>query len=993
MRRPSLVACVLLAATWSRPSIAQEDAPDGEPEAPPPPEEGPTPSEETEAEVPVEETEEEPSDSINLTAPAQPGKGAIVGVVSQQEDGEPSMDTFVGVVGTNIAVLTDIDGSYRLDLPPGKYTIQIVAELRRPLRSSVLVVTKGKLTRLDAKVENEKDEPEPAVETVVEIEPASVQSLLLERQRSAAAGDSVGRAEITKANDRNAAEAARRVVGANIEGSRFLFVRGLGERYTNALLDGFPLPSPEPDRQAVPLDLFPSQILDSLTVVKTFTPDVPGDFAGGSVRIATRRIPSSLVLAGSVSTGFNTNASFAQNLSHGGGSFDWLGIDDGTRALDDGIPDVKIDNGLDDGKGGTFSNDEVRQLGKLVNSSLGAYRSIGVPNLSANVVAADSFALGDWGRLGVLGAMVYDRRLERVTDGIVNTYGGEREDGVPGLKEFNTLRSERSTALVAWGALTGATLEVGKNHTFNLNGLYSRAADVSTQFLVGRHEERDQQIADTRLNFVARQLFFGSFTGSHVIPEANSLKIEYGVGLARATREQPDFRGAVYQLDDSDPQRPVWSFEDDSSSGLHFFSNQGETTWSGKLDVTAPLSSRPDLVAVKTGAAFNVRSRDFDSRRLRFRAPGGTSCPGSTYDLGCPDGFFTDANLDAGLIDLEENTRENDGYEAALSVIGSYVMVDARPHPQWRITAGPRLEVSAQSISPFNPTARDEAAEAEDFREYDELILLPAALLTYQPVPKANLRLSVTQTVARPQLRELAPFQFADFFGGRETRGNPDLINTSIVNADTRFEFFPTSREVLAVSAFYKNFSNPIEQVVDPSTGSGIVTFINAESANLFGVEFEARKSLDFITEALRPLSVITNLTLAHSRVGLTDEQAANLFSQSRPLSQQAPVIINAALDFDYPDTGTRARLQYNVVGPRIWQVGTRGLPDIYEQPRHLLDLTLGQRIGKHVELRGAASNLLDWKVKRVHQYDGPEAIVEEFTLGRTFSLGANITY
>jgi hypothetical protein len=992
MRRPPIVACVLFSIAWGQASFAQEDPPVDE--APPPetPADEASSSEETDPEVPAEELDDA-GDSLNLTAPTQPGKGAIVGVVTQQEDGEPSMDTFVGVVGTNIAVLTDIDGSFRLDLPPGKYTIQIVAELRRPLRSSALVVTKGKLTRLDAKVENEKEEPEPAVETVVEIEPASVQSLLLERQRSAAAGDSVGRAEITKANDRNAAEAARRVVGANIEGSRFLFVRGLGERYTNALLDGFPLPSPEPDRQAVPLDLFPSQILDSLTVVKTFTPDVPGDFAGGSVRIATRRIPNSLVLAGSVSMGFNTNATFAQNLSHSGGSLDWLGIDDGTRSLDDGIPDVKVDNGLDDGKGGTFSNDEVRQLGKLVNSPLGLYRSMGAPNLSANVVAADSFALGDWGRLGVLGALVYDRRLDRVSDGILNTYGAEREDGVPGLKVFNTLRSERSTALVAWGALTGATLEVGKNHTFNLNGLYTRAADVTSQFLVGRHEERDQEIADTRLNFVARQLFFGSLTASHVIPEANRLKVEYGIGIARATREQPDFRGSVYQLDDTDPRAPAWSFEDDSSSALHFFSNQGETTISGKLDVTAPLSTDPDDVAVKTGAAVNVRARDFDARRLRFRAPGGTSCPGASFDLGCPNDFFTDQNLDAGLIDLEENTRENDGYEASLSVIGGYVMLDAWPHRQWRVTVGPRVEVSSQSISPFNPTARDEVAEAEAYREYDEVILLPAALLTYQPMERANLRLSVTQTVARPQLRELAPFQFADFFGGRETRGNPELVNTSIINADTRFEVFPTSREVLAVSAFYKHFSNPIEQVVDPSTGSGIVSFINAESANLFGVELEARKSLDFIVEALRPLSVITNLTLAHSRVGLTDEQAGNLFSQSRPLSQQAPFIVNAALDFDYPDTGTRARAQYNVVGPRIWQVGTRGLPDIYEQPRHVLDLTLGQRIGKHVELRAAASNLLDWNVKRVHQYDGPEAVVEEFALGRTFSLGANVTY
>lgn len=964
-------------------------------EAEAPPEEEPeVPSDEEpvpEEEVPAEEAPTEEADSINLTAKPAAGKGAIVGVVRQTEDGEPAMDAFVGVVGTDIAVLTDIDGSYRLELPPGKYTIQIVAELRTPMRSEVLVVSKGALTRLDAKVVLEESSTEPAVETVVEVEPASVQNLLLERQRGAAAGDSVGRAEITKANDRNAAEAAKRVVGANIEGSRFLFVRGLGERYTNALLDGFPLPSPEPDRQAVPLDLFPSQILDSLTVVKTFTPDVPGDFAGGSVRIATRRIPTSLTLAGSVSVGFNTVSTFADNLSHAGGDLDFLGIDDGTRSLPDDLPAYKLVFFGDKPDGSTISRDEITQYGLDMNSPMSASRSLGAPNLSANVVVADSFSLGDWGRVGIMGALVYDRRLERIADGRLRTYNLEDGAGA-GLIEQNDLAYERSTQLVSWGGLAGATLEVGDDHSISLTGLYTRAADISTTALGGFHAERATKLADTRLGFVARQLAFGEIAGKHTIDEANGFTIDYAIGLARATREQPDTRGSVYQYDGT---LDVYAFEDDSTSGSHFFSDQGESTIGGKLDLTLPVVEK-DVVSLKGGGAFTLRDREFLARRFRYRpdtkdGPSGFNLCPSEYSIDCPDRLFTDELIRSEALELEENTRENDGYRAGLSVVAAYLMVDTKPAPAWRLTLGQRLEVSSQDITPFDPVNLDEPTVTTTL---DELSLLPAALLTYTPIPKANLRMSVTRTIARPQLRELAPFSYVDYFGGRETRGNPELTNTSILNADTRFEFFPTSREVLAVSAFYKRFFDPIEQVIGSSSGSqGVVSFENAPFGNLFGVELEARKSLDFIVDELRVLSLIANVTFAHSSVELDEASAVRLTSKSRPLSQQAPYIVNAAIDFDNPDWGTRARIQYNVVGTRLTQVGSKGIPDVYEQPRHGLDLTIGQKVGKHLELRGAASNILNWPTRREHDVEEGEAIVEEYSLGTTVSLGVSLAY
>ncbi|NUP06798.1 MAG: TonB-dependent receptor [Polyangiaceae bacterium] len=966
----------------------------------PPPEPEPEPEAEPAPEEPAEEEVAEEDPGISLKQPPPKGKGAIVGIVTESKLGEPAIDAFVGIVGTKIAVLTEIDGSFRLEVPPGKYQLQVAYELHKPVRIPDIVVAAGAIARIDVKVDPEENVVEEGIETVVEVDKTSVEGLLLERQRSAASGDSIGRAEITKSNDRNAAEAAKRVVGANIEGSRFLFVRGLGERYTNALLDGFPLPSPEPDRQAVPLDLFPSQILDSLTIVKTFTPDVPGDFAGGSVRINTRRIPNALTIAGSLTMGFNTSSTFTESLTYDGGSLDWLGIDDGSRALPEGLPSSKIVRGLEDENGELITKERIAEYGEKLNSPLSARRAITPPNHSGNFVIANSWPLGNWGRVGVMGALVYDRRFESRTNAFIGRVtnpadGATGSEIVDGFKRDQKLLYGRSTDKVSWGALAGVTLEIGEDHTISVTAMHTRASDNEASSVIGTHKDRGgAKVADTRLSFVSRSMTFGELHGKSVIAPLNRMEVEYGVGIARASRDEPNTRGAVYQYDGN---FNTYTFEDDSSSGSHFYSEQGETTVSAKLDITQPLLSgeQRDDVKVKFGTLINLRDREFLARRFRFRpdregAPDGfDACPGPNFELSCPDKLFTNENIRGGFLQLEENTANNDGYTAGLNVYAGYAMVDAKPIEQLRIVVGPRLEASESFILPFDPTDRD----AETVRtESDEIAVLPSASLIWTPSPRMNFRTSLTRTVARPQLRELAPFAYTDYFGGNQIRGNPDLVNTSIVNADTRFEYFPTAREVLAVSAFYKRFENPIEQVLYSDTGSGVLSFENGLGGNLFGIELEARKSFDIFAKVLRPLSLIGNVTFAHSTVDVdTSGRKEALTSKSRPLSLQAPYIANIALDFDYEETGTRARILYNLVGPRLTFVGTKGIPDVYEGPRHGLDVTVGQKIGKHVEVRGSATNLIDAPVER--RYGDTSNVFESYDTGRTFSIGVALSY
>ncbi len=955
-----------------------------------------------EEEAPVEEVAEEEvteaDGGLALSQPPPAGKGAIAGIVTDTKYQEPVIEAYVGVVGTKTAVLTDVDGTFRLDLPPGTYTLRIAYELHKPVRTSQVVVAAGKIVRVDVKLQPEEGQ-EDVIETVVTLEQSSVAGLLLQRQKSAAAGDSIGRAEITKGNDRTAAEAARRVVGANIEGSRFLFVRGLGERHTNALFEGFPLPSPEPDKQAVPLDLFPSQILESLTVVKTFTPDVPGDFAGGSVRIETRRVPNDLTLAGGISLGFNTRTTFQDFLSYEGGSLDWLGIDDGTRALPESVPDYKVGTFLEKDGEGLQTVEEVAAIGRDMNTSQSVRTTMAPPNHAGNFVVANSWALGSDAKIGVMGAVVYDRRFETHSEEILRTYGIRTvsDTGDKELFRRNDINVLRGVDKVSWGVLAGVTLEVGEDHRFSLTGLQSQAADNEAAEFSGFHEERSASIVNTIKRFVSRTLTYGLFQGEHTVRSAGDLKIEYGVGLARASRDEPDTRGVIYTL-----SPPVYSFETDGLSGQHFYAEQGETTVSGQLDVTKPFGTEDKKLDVKAGAAVSVRSRDFLARRFNYRPANGATiafdCPVAEWDRACPDRIFRDENVGPQL-ELQENNRFGDGYEASLDVYAGYVMFDGEIVDDFRVVVGPRLEASRQSLLAFDPGNR--SPDQDRLSELNSTEILPALGVIYSPVPRANIRASATRTVARPQIREFAPFSYTDYFGGQEVQGNDELVNTSIINTDLRFEFFPKTTEVVAVSAFYKRFADPIEQVIEPGGTNGKVTYQNADGANLFGVELEGRKSFDIFHPVLRPLTLIANVTFAHSRVNLDPAELGDSTSQSRPLSFQAPYIVNVALDLDEQTIGFRARLGYNVVGERIYSVGKGGLPDVYEQPRHDLSATVGKRIGKHVEVRASASNILNSPVRRTlgSSVEGEDSEAEdsnvqrEVYFGQTFSIGVGLNY
>jgi TonB-dependent receptor len=343
---------------------------------------------------------------------------------------------------------------------------------------------------------------------------------------------------------------------------------------------------------------------------------------------------------------------------------------------------------------------------------------------------------------------------------------------------------------------------------------------------------------------------------------------------------------------------------------------------------------------------------------------------------------------------LNEGTTNSDAYDATLNVYAAYLMADVSLARDLRLIVGERLEITNQTIDPYHQNDDNPDLDLPE-TELESTDLLPAIALVYSPTEKTKTRASVTRTLARPQLRELAQFAFNDYFGGRAVTGNPDLSLTHITNADLRFEYFPTLSEVLAFSIFYKLFEDPIEQVLTSSSESGAVTtYQNAKGARLLGIELEARKGLDFLSDTLRDVSVISNLTLSKSRIEVRQTDRDVLTNLSRAMVNQAPYVFNLALDWTSEDLGASARVSYNLIGPRIVGVGTKGLDDAFEQERHTIDVVASKDIGEHFEIKVSGSNVLnsDYVVTQGAD-ETDDNVIQSYSDGAVYTLSGTYTY
>ncbi len=951
-----------------------EKVPD-EPEPAPPPEKT-APSAEEESEISDEELLE---GEENPGRPPSKGKGVVYGVVSDTEG--PLIEAPVQVVGNKkLQALTDMEGRYRLELPPGTYSLRFSYELHKSARFDRVLVEAGKVVKLDTQLLTD-EEAVDTVEIVEKADAGSLEGLTLSRQRASTIGDQVGRGEISKTPAANAAQAAQRVPGATIVGNRFVYVRGLGERYTNSLLNGAPLPSPEPDRAAIPLDVFPSLIIDSISIVKTFTPDSPADFAGGSVRIDTRELPTKPLLQASAGLGFDEQSTFQSRLAQRGSPTDWLGFDSGMRDFPESL------------KGKTtlkFTPEQSKAAAQDLNSYMSAQRYMSAPNHSLSAVAGNGWTLPNHQRLGALLTFNYGRRFEAQDHALIRSY--QPETGID-------YRVAAGVDKINWGTLGSVSYWPTSNHRLTLLGLHTQLADSSASLVQGFNGNRSADIVDAGLRYVSRALNFGQLRGEHDFPSLANARLTWNGSLSRADRSEPDTRHAVVQSSQGSDFVSIATPE----NGSHLSADQYETSYGGGLDWTQPFSKQEDATKAKVGGLISIKKREFAQQRFHLEQNGTFFSCGRSYERSCPDSIYTPENIDDDLLLLAEDTRPEDAYHAKLNLFAAYAMMDIGIFKDLRLIGGARIERTDQELDPYSQFGAGSDPEGATLEKTD---VLPSVALSFSATKKTKLRVSVARTLARPQLRELAPFSYAQFLDAVPFAGNPDLKITYITNYDTRFEFYPTLKEVLALSFFYKTFKDPIENVIIASGSSGLIQPTNTPGATLVGLELEARKTLDFLAQQMKDFSLIANLTLARSQIEIEKDSLNLATSTQRPMINQAPYVVNVALDYNNEDLGLGVRALYNVAGRRLVEVGSTGIPDAYQQPQHLVDLTVSKEFAKHWSVKLSATNLLqsdtvvtygpendDKHVARLHNVAQTAGETTYYSDSRVWTISGTYTY
>ena len=915
----------------------------------------------------------------------------ISGVVVDGETDVRIPDVTIKIVDTDISAKSNEKGEFSIELPADTYTIQVSAPFyKASILSDFKVTIEGNPDELRIILEPQVVKLD-AINMRVRLSQSGERGLLERRMRSSRITDSISTEEISKLPDSSAAQAIKRVTGVSIVGGKYVFVRGLGERYSNTLLNNVEIPSPEPNRRVVPMDIFPASLLASLQTVKTFSPDQPGGFAGGSVQVFTKDFPVALMMSLSLSTGYNTQTTGVDGLSYPGGSLDFLGFDDGTRELPELIQnkaeDIPIRERGRFSKFG-FTPSEIQEFGREFSNVWSPVRQ------SIPINQGYKFSLGNSSKLfgkefGYLGVISYGNSHSYNTQVRKAFRIGLNET----LSPVTDYTIEQSGNEVDWGSVLNASLRFSPKHLISLRTLTTHAAEDQTRTWEGFNSDRNTDLRSARLQYVERQLFSGQLAGHHgfdfgepkltgvseednndsgdSIEEQSDLSMEWRLTYSRAARDEPDTRETIYE----DIGDGTYTFRDVTQSGSRFFFDLEDDEYNARIDFSMPVKKTGIL---KWGGLLRDRARTFDARRFRFLPSDNVD---SEVDLSSsPETLFKSDNIVPRVFELRESTLATDNYLADHNIYSGYLMFDIPFGLKWQLMTGLRLESSNQVVTTYDPFSSVLKPILSDLETLD---LLPGLNLTYRLTARMNLRFAVSRTVTRPDFRELAPFEFTDFVGGRTILGNPDLERTLINNFDFRWEVFPnTGGGVFAISAFYKRFQQPIEQIIQPQAEVRI-TYENAEAANNYGIELEARQNMSIIHPSLKAFSINANAALIASKVVLPVDVGIQTSSE-RALQGQCPYIINLSIGYDNPNWDISSSVAYNIYGRRLSDVGNHGAPDVFEQPRGELDFSFSRTVAGAYKFSFSAKNLLDPEVA----FKQGEKSSVSYKLGRSFSFG-----
>ncbi len=866
----------------------------------------------------------------------------LTGKVSNTKN-EPIAGASITIGGQPGGTTTDVEGRYTLSLTTGKkYEIEVTAIGYQAKRVNEIEVKEGEVNELNITLETEAKSLEGVVVQTVAVSARreTAASLIAFQKNTNTVASVISAESIRRSPDRNTAEVLKRIPGASLQEGKFLVIRGLADRYNQAMINGILLTSTEPDRKAFSFDLIPSQMIDNIVINKAFVPEYPGEWAGGLIQVTTRDIPAKDFLNVQVGTGFNTQTIGKSFYKQNGGKTDWLGLDDGTR----GLPSLYTSKGAFD----VLSAAEKTAVGKQLRNDWTGQQVANAPmNVAFQANGGFNKVLLGKKTGGTFGIIYNKSNRFTAMQNINNNY-----DEIEFTQNYN-YADNRHTQDVQVGALGSLTVQLNPMHKVSVKSIVNVNTTNYVTDRSGIDEVRGNEVKGTELTFKQNTFFTVQANGDHSL--AKSVKFKWYGSFNILDGYSPDQRRMVYTRNagTQDPYRLLISNTLSQESGSRIFQNLSDYIYTAGGDLTYDFRLFDRKQSVKGGYMLQIKDRLYDGKFFSNYLP----VDNAALRALPADKIFAPENFGDGtgnLFGFDAIKSRNFRYMANTILNAGFIQLDNQLTDALRVVWGVRVENYDQlvgSVKKWDP--RHTYSEVLDF--------LPGVNATLKLDNKTNIRLSGSQTVIRPEMRELAFLNIYDFELNASVQGNPSLKRSKITNLDLRYEFYPRAGEVVTAGVFFKDFSDPIEQQFDQgSGGASTFNFINPEKATAYGVEAEFRKRLDFAS-ALKNFTLQANAAYIYSRV---QDAGRDL---DRPMQGQSPYLVNLGLLYDLPEKGFNATLLFNQIGRRIYLVGSvqagGGAPDIYEAPRPLLDFQISKKILKEKgELRLNMADILNQK-------------------------------
>lgn len=950
--------------------------------------------------------------ALLLTSSLVYSQGTISGTVFDGETGETIINATVQVLGTSKGAVTDFDGNFSFKLKSDTYDLKISFISYETILVKKVFVANNETTILEEIKIDQKSE-EMAVFTVVGEQVRNTEGALdIIKMNDVKMLDGITSDKIKLTGDGTAGEAAKRITGVSVDGGKYIYVRGLGDRYTKTTLNGVSIPGLDPDRNSLQMDIFPSNLISNIIVSKNFTADLSPDFAGGAINIETTAFPDKKVFDVSFGVSYNPQMHFNNEfLSYEGGNTDFLGFDNGTRSL----PTNANSNNIPTPISGA-SKEEVYDFVTSFDKELGAKQQTSLTDYSLALTFGNQFDLKNQKskRISYIMSASYKSEYKFYDNVTYGEYQKSLESSDTELKYATVQNGQIGERQFLIGLLGGIAYKTNEDQlkftAMHLQNAEKRAA----QFNIDNNGEAVGQsgyiASSDNLEFNQRGLTNFLLEGEH-IREKSNWEINWKLSPTFSSSEDPDIRKTAFT------NAPLDTFFSAGAGGnpTRIWRNLNEMNLAAKVDLTKKYSFREKEGKLKFGFSEIYKSRDYEILFFDVQFFGGqnwtNSNPNKVLDQ---ENLYTQGGNNIYFQSGNKNPNPN-SYESSVNNIGLYVSNEYMLSKKLNTIVGLRAENYVQ-----RHTGRDQlyasgdefnGTNLEDEKVLESFDLFPSVNLIYKVKEKQNLRFSYGRTIARPSFKELSFAQILDPISNRIFNGSlfkyadwdGNLQETRIDNLDVRWELYKKVGQMISVSGFYKFFDKPIELVRIPEQQTSTeYQPRNVGDGMVLGLEFEFKTNIEMISSEKNIFSLSGNLILVNSQITMTDAEynsrngyikKGESITNKRQMAGQSPFVVNCGIMFTNKESEIQSGLFYNVKGPTLYIVGAGLFPDIYTDPFHSLNFSINKKIGKdkRTKIDFKVSNLLgDNNYNYYSSFEAENQPYSEFNIGRTVSVGVS---